>query len=123
MPVVENESQKKSTRNWAQLLAKIYEVFPLECACGKQMKIIAFITSPHLAKQILRRLALSQEAFGPESYEESNWDDQCQLTSDTVDGFYTDYDPIPEYEVCDLVPQASDGFPECNVDPCYWDSS
>jgi len=115
--------KKKSNRSWARLLTKIYEVFPLECECGEGMKIIAFVTNPHLAKQILMRFKLSTNLFGPENSEESDWGGLCQLTSDTVDGFYTDYDPIPECEVCDLVPGTSDGFPECNIDPIYWDSS
>jgi hypothetical protein len=87
------------------------------------MKIVAFITSPHLAKQILTRFKLSTNPFGAENCEEPEWDEQCQLTSDTVDGFYADYAPIPEYEVCDLIPGTSDGFPEYNVDPIYLDSS
>ncbi len=123
MPIEDRLTEKKSTRSWAGLLAKIYEVFPLECECGEEMKVIAFITNPYLAKQVLTKLKLPTNPFGPESYEESNWDEQCQLTSDTVDGFYTDYDPMPEHEVCDLVPGTSDGFPECNIDPIYWDSS
>ena len=49
---------EKSNRYWARLLAKIYEVFPLECECGEGMKIVAFITSPHLAKGILARLKM-----------------------------------------------------------------
>ena len=86
------------------------------------MKIIAFITSPHLAKQILARLKLSRDPFDPEQFKEPEWENESQLSPDTPDGFYTDYDPIPEYEVCDLVPQASDGFPEY-IDPPYWDTS
>jgi hypothetical protein len=119
----ETHAEKKSNRNWARLLAKIYEVFPLECECGEGMKIIAFITSPYLAKQILTKFKLSTNPFGPENCEEPERDEQCQLTPDTVDGFYTDYDLIPEYEVCDLVPGTNDGFPEGNIDPIYWDSS
>jgi len=123
IPIEPISLEKKSNRNWARLLAKVYEVFPLECECGEGMKIIAFITSPHLAKQILTRFKLSTDPFGAGNYEESEWDRECQLASDTVDGFYTDYDPVPEYEVCDLVPGTSDGFPEESVDPTYWDSS
>jgi hypothetical protein len=115
--------EKKSNRSWARLLAKIYEVFPLECECGEGIKIIAFITSPHLAGQILMRFKLSTNLFGPENCEEPEWKEECQLVPNTVDGFYTDYDRVPEYELCDLVPGTSDGFPECNVDPIYWDSS
>ena len=88
MPM-ENMPSEKSNRNWARLLARIYEVFPLECECGEGMKIIAFITSPHLARQILARLEVSIDPFGPESYDEPGWDEQCQLAPNTPDGFYT----------------------------------
>ena len=42
---------------WALLLARIYEVFPLLCPrCGREMRIIAFITEGHAIRDILSHL-------------------------------------------------------------------
>ena len=44
---------------WAQLLARIYEVFPLRCPeCGSDMRILAFLTDPQPIGAILRHLDL-----------------------------------------------------------------
>ena len=86
------------------------------------MKIIAFITSTHLAKQIFTRLKLPTHPFDPEPFKESEWENESQLIPDTPDGFYSDYDPIPEYEVCDLTAGTKDGFAE-HYDLPYWDTS
>jgi len=44
---------------WAQLLAHIYEVFPLRCPeCGSDMRILAFLTDPAPVSAILRHLKL-----------------------------------------------------------------
>ena len=44
---------------WAQLLARIYEVFPLRCPeCGSTMRILAFLTDPGPTGAILRHLEL-----------------------------------------------------------------
>jgi hypothetical protein len=48
-------SARASRLAWALLLARIYEVLPLLCpACGGPMRIIAFLTGPHLASAALR---------------------------------------------------------------------
>ncbi|MGH8702563.1 MAG: transposase [Burkholderiales bacterium] len=42
---------------WAQLLARIYEVFPLLCPlCATEMRIVAFITDPGTVRAILAHL-------------------------------------------------------------------
>lgn len=42
---------------WALLLARIYEVFPLQCPkCGGEMRIIAFIIEAHVVRKILTHL-------------------------------------------------------------------
>jgi hypothetical protein len=44
---------------WAQLLARIYEVFPLRCPeCGSGMRILAFLTDPEPTGAILRHVDL-----------------------------------------------------------------
>ena len=50
-------SPSKSSAAWARLIAKIYDVNPLECAkCHCPMKINAVITDPPEVKKILRHL-------------------------------------------------------------------
>ena len=47
---------------WAVLLARIYEVLPLLCpACGGPMRIVSFITDPHLVVAILDHLELPHD--------------------------------------------------------------
>jgi hypothetical protein len=48
---------------WAQLLSRIYEVFPLRCPdCGSEMRILAFLTDPEPTGAILRHLDLPHTA-------------------------------------------------------------
>lgn len=47
----------ESRAAWARLIAKVYEVNPLECVkCGSPTKILAVITDPEEIKKILRHL-------------------------------------------------------------------
>ena len=42
---------------WAQLLARIYGVFPLKCSgCGGRMRLVGFITEPPTVRQILEHV-------------------------------------------------------------------
>ena len=44
---------------WARLLARIHEVFLLQCpACGADLRILAFLTEPEPVQAILRHLGL-----------------------------------------------------------------
>ena len=44
----------EARRRWAELLRHIFEVEPLECPrCGQTMRIVAFITEPHVIDRIL----------------------------------------------------------------------
>jgi len=38
------------------MIKRIFEVDPLLCTCGAQMKIISFITDPRVVDRILRHL-------------------------------------------------------------------
>lgn len=40
-------------RSWASLLRRIYEVDPLRCPCGGEMKIVSVITDPVVVDRIL----------------------------------------------------------------------
>lgn len=43
-------------RQWAESIRRIYEVDPLLCSCGAQMRILSFITDPPVGRNILRHL-------------------------------------------------------------------
>jgi len=48
--------RRRLRRAWAQLIRRIYEVDPLICRCGAQMRILAFILDPHDVTRILRHI-------------------------------------------------------------------
>jgi hypothetical protein len=141
-PLLATAPKPKRSYSWQKLLARIYEVFPLTCTCGEAMKIIAFITNPHTARHILSHLKLCTNPFDPLPFEREPEYTICDLLSYTEDGFPDSYDtprsqpvpevirwkgssahknkeafaneyePIPEYEICDLLPGTPDGFPD-----------
>ena len=42
---------------WAQLLARIYGVFPLKCSgCGGRVRLVGFIAEPAMVRQILEHV-------------------------------------------------------------------
>ena len=48
-------SQGARRRQWARLIAKVFEVDPLRCAaCGGTMRVIAFILDPVMFRKILQ---------------------------------------------------------------------
>jgi hypothetical protein len=51
-----SEFSKERRASWARLLRKIFEVDPLLCPCGAEMKIISVITDSRLVDRILRHL-------------------------------------------------------------------
>ena len=48
--------RRRLRRAWAQLIRRVYEVDPLLCRCGAQMRILAFILDPHDVTRILRHI-------------------------------------------------------------------
>ena len=48
-------SQRARRRQWARLIAKVFEVDPLRCACGGTMRVIAFILDPVVIRKILQQ--------------------------------------------------------------------
>jgi len=81
---------KKVTFNWSKLIARIYEVDPLKCECGKEIKIVAFVTHSAEIRRILNGIGWSTEI--PEFDPPVNTLDFeiCQLIPGTEDGFYND---------------------------------
>ncbi len=64
---------------WAILIARIYEVFPLECpTCGHPMRIIAFVTEAASIVKILRHIGEPSKspeispARGPPQWDEAD---------------------------------------------------
>ena len=45
--------RRRLRRSWARMLARIYEVDPLLCECGAEMKVIACITDHRVIRKIL----------------------------------------------------------------------
>ena len=82
----ETEKTKRVSHNWALLIAKIYEVDPLICSsCGKKIKIISFVTCAVQIRAILSGIGWPTDIpeFDPACECELN----CQLISETIDGF------------------------------------
>jgi hypothetical protein len=49
--------RRRLRRLWAQMIRRVYEVDPLICDCGAQMRIISFILDPKVVDKILSHLA------------------------------------------------------------------
>jgi hypothetical protein len=49
----DSEFTRETRRTWARLLRKIFEVDPMLCSCGAEMKIISIITEPRVVDRIL----------------------------------------------------------------------
>jgi hypothetical protein len=47
-------SQPERRREWAKLIARVFEVDPLRCRCGATMRIVAFILDPAVIRKILQ---------------------------------------------------------------------
>ena len=54
--------RRRLRRAWAQMIRRIYEVDPLTCRCGAQMRIISFILDPQAVTKILRHIGEKAKA-------------------------------------------------------------
>lgn len=53
-------------KRWADLLRRVYEVDPLVCPrCASTMRVVSFITQPHVIKRILEHLRRAQTRARP----------------------------------------------------------
>ena len=60
------KGKAKASASWARLIHEIFEVDPLLCPnCGKEMKIIAFITNHQEVKKILKHIGEEAEKAPP----------------------------------------------------------
>ena len=58
-PALQSQEVERETASstWARLIAKVYEVDPLQCAqCGSPMKVLAVIMDPVEVDKILHHL-------------------------------------------------------------------
>ena len=118
------EKVKKAAFEWAELIARIYEVDPLICSkCGKKVKILGFVTHKEEIQRILSGIGwpFRNHDFDP-PYELPNWD-VCQLIPETTDGF-----PVMEVQVHYAIgpdPPSQENYSdpphwEDNIDPPHW---
>jgi hypothetical protein len=115
---------EKVSLNWAKLIARIYEVNPLICQCGKEIKITAFVTHSAEIRRILDRVGWHCETieFDP-PHDFAEWE-ICQLIPGTEDGFPVDIPEVcgengpdpPFIECCIDPPHCDDDY-----DPSHWD--
>ena len=67
-PQSQDVERKTASSTWARLIAKVYEVDPLQCSrCGAAMKVVAVIVDPVEVEKILRHLIKTGRA-PPELY-------------------------------------------------------
>ena len=63
VPEVASPEVKERRRRWANLIRQVFEVDPLQCACGGRLKIVSFITTAQqpVLDKILDHLGESTE--------------------------------------------------------------
>jgi hypothetical protein len=118
------EKIEKVSLGWAKLIARIYEVNPLLCPCGKEMKILAFVTHTAEIRRILCGIGWPAEI--PEFDPPYDLPERyiCQLLPWTEDGFSPDVaqitaeaGPDPPFNDCSAHPPHLDD----HSDPSFWE--
>ncbi len=72
LPIIEEELNYVSSKGWAEMIRKVYEVDPLCCPTySGKMRIISFIKQPKIIDRIIIYLKLNFEAERPPSDRES----------------------------------------------------
>jgi len=126
-PLVQEVVDKveKVSFNWAKLIARIYETNPLLCECGKEIKIISFVTQAAEIRRILYGIGWPAEPleFDP-PYEIVQWD-ICHLIPGTEDGFpeierHIDYEYGLDPPVIEKTCDPPDWHDQDYVDPPHW---
>jgi hypothetical protein len=109
------DKMRKASLNWAKLIARIYEINPLLCTWGKELKIVAFVTHPVEIQRILSGIGWSRNIseFDP-PYIIPEWD-ICQLLAGTEDGFASDLSLIV------TITGPDPPFTACCCDPPHWE--
>jgi hypothetical protein len=115
---VEDTAKKieKISFTWAKLIARIYEVNPLLClSCGKEIKIIAFVTHSTQIWRILKGIGWPTDI--PEFDPDYRSHDICQLVIGTKDGFSEEIRSEVHAEIGSDPPWQDYAGPE----PPHWD--
>lgn len=55
-PTLSPARKQALRRRWADLIRRVFELDPLLCPCGGQLRVIAFITQPRVITKILEHL-------------------------------------------------------------------
>ena len=64
--MIEEEPKPITSKGWAEMIRKVYEVDPLVCPrCGGRMKVVAFLTEYAVVDRIIRHLELTFIAEKP----------------------------------------------------------
>ena len=65
-PIIEDDPVYVSSKGWAEMIRRVYEVDPLLCpSCGGWMRILSFIEEPKTIDRIIRHLELTFVAERP----------------------------------------------------------
>jgi len=65
-PIIEDDPVYVSSKGWAEMIRRVYEVDPLLCpSCGGRMRILSFIEEPKTIDRIIRHLELTFVAERP----------------------------------------------------------
>ena len=116
VPTPVKATAQKTSFTWAKVLSRIYEVNPLLCVCGKEMRITKFVTHPTEIWRILTKLGWPTTAPDfDEPHDFAEWE-ICQLVLGTTDGFPADCDQ--SYTTGPDPPHVDD-----NIDPPHWENS
>ena len=87
--------RKKASLTWAALIRRVFEVDPLRCPCGGELKIVEFYTDGHECADYLERCGLPILTADPkparsppelENFEEPEFEDYVE--PDTPDEWY-----------------------------------
>ena len=118
IPPYVQESAKKAEKlslTWASLIARIYEVNPLICQCGNEIKITHFVVHKEDIRHLLNRIGWPQEVFNFDPPNDFPEIDICQLQPWTEDGF-----PSEDFQTTgETGPDPP--LPENYVDPPHWE--
>jgi hypothetical protein len=82
-----SDCSRETRSTWARLIKKILEADPLLCSCGGRMRIVSFITDPHVIGRILRHResgrCKAQDPFDPRRH--PVYPRKCRNNSETAD--------------------------------------
>ncbi len=112
------EKTRRASLEWAEMIKRIYEIDPLQCSkCGKNIKIIGFVTHQAEINRILKRIGHVIELHEFDRARELLYWEFSQLIPDSVDGF-----SVME-EQQEYVSGSDPPFCESHKDPPHWEKA